>query len=62
MANTRKDRLEAQQLVMVSIPNKVSKRMRSKTKKDHRTTDQWELLRLFHPKRWFDLMQRIKGR
>lgn len=68
MANTRKDHkalLAAfgieEQLVMVNVPNKVAKRMRSKNKKTA-PKHHWDMLRMFHPKRFINLMQKIKGK
>ncbi len=67
MANTRKDhtallsamRIEPK-LVIINIPNKVAKRMRSKIKKQ-KGTSHWDMLRLFHPARFIGLMRQLKN-
>ena len=67
MANTRKDHAALlktfgilKQEVLVTIPNKVSKRMRRKFKthgKNH-----WDILQRFHPKLFFSLISKLKGK
>lgn len=46
---------------LINIPNKVAKRMRSKNKKTA-PKNHWDLLRLFHPKLFFDIMSKMKGK
>lgn len=65
MANTRKDHVALlaaagieTPFVRIEIPNKVSKRMRSKIKKQRRTNN-WDMLRIFHPARYIGLMAQL---
>lgn len=67
MANTRKDHKAllktfgiGESHVLVIPPNKVSKRMRRKFKthgKNH-----WDILQRFHPKLFFSLISKLKGK
>ena len=47
--------------IEIVIPNKISKRMRSKIKKK-KGTNHWDMLRIFHPSRYIKLMQRLNNR
>lgn len=65
MANTRKDYKALMQalkiepeLVLVSIPNKIARRMRSKFKKS-RKLDPLFILAKFHPKLWRQYLAKL---
>lgn len=67
MANTRKDHKALlktfgikEPRVLVAIPNKVSKRMRKKFKSH--SSNHWDILRRFHPKLFFNLISKLKGK
>jgi len=49
------------QFVLVNIPNKIAKKCRRKFKKRH-SSSTWDMLRMFHPKIFFDAMDKMKGR
>lgn len=67
MANTRQDHkalLTALGLqhksILISIPNKIAKRMQSKNKKTA-PKNHWDMLRMFHPKLFLSAMRKMKG-
>lgn len=49
------------QLVIINIPNKIAKRMRSGIKK-RKGTSHWDMLRIFHPARFISLMRQLKNK
>lgn len=68
MANTRKDhkamlRLAGREpeFILVEIPNKIARRFRQKSRKKH-SGNTWEILRRFHPKLFFSLIEKMRGR
>ena len=68
MANTRKDHKELlqilgikPQLLLISIPNKIAKKCRRKSKKKH-SNNTWDMLRMFHPKLFLSAITKMKGK